>query len=102
MLTPHNIAQDVMKRECPNCRERTISKIKLVFQIRSKCISCHKRVGLGWILASVFGVFDLLVLGAIGLVSGVETGAVIWVVGLTGVLLVLTYVSVNHLPLEAR
>ena len=91
-----------MKRNCPNCEQKTISVFKLM-TIRPKCRNCKEKIGHHWLLNTVFVCvhsFLQLIVALVLIDSGLNFwfGVCVFILILIGGIFVWALVS----PLEAK
>ena len=49
-----------MNRICPNCKEKSISVLQLIFT-RPRCKNCREKIGHHWFYNVIFQLFELMV-----------------------------------------
>ena len=91
-----------MVRNCPKCKESTVSVLRLLFTLRAKCKSCKSKVGVHWIYAAfVFCVlFVVMVLLALPLMISLPpfVGAIVIFI----LLLSFIFAAIYFGPLEEK
>lgn len=90
-------------KECPNCKEQSISVVRVALLTRTACCHCYSRVGLHWLFGSFFAFFLAVFSGFFGiyLLGATHNGLYAFLILLPCIILVSLMVSIIG-PLEVK
>lgn len=92
-----------MHRPCPNCQERTISALVLLFGVRHKCRRCSATIGTHWVAAFLLSTFVAAGIAFFGLyLLSLKLGLLVTLGLWLGVSLAVALAAAHFAPLEVK